>query len=204
MYFAAIENASVNTGKIIFSIPSPVDTTGNNLNFNAIKYKSINPTQKLGIDNPKKVVPLIRKSITLFFLTAANIPKGTAIINITINDIKANFKVGTNFNNIISITGFFVEYEIPKSPLKQELNQFQYWTKNGSFSPIDSLICWITSSLGIIPDAAYMVLTGSPGAKYINVKVIKLMPNRTIIICIILFINCFLLNLFPPNIYISP
>ena len=77
-------------------------------------------------DNPKKVVPLIRKSITLFFLTAANIPKGTAIINITINDIKANFKVGTNFNNIISITGFFVEYEIPKSPLKQELNQFQY------------------------------------------------------------------------------
>ena len=48
--------ARVSTGKIIFSIPSPVDTTGNNLNFNAIKYKSINPTQKLGIDNPKKVV----------------------------------------------------------------------------------------------------------------------------------------------------
>ena len=51
--------ARVSTGKIIFSIPSPVDITGNNLNFNATTYKSINPTQKLGIDTPKKVVPLM-------------------------------------------------------------------------------------------------------------------------------------------------
>ena len=28
--------------------------------------------------------------------------------------------------------------------------------------------------------------------------------SKIVIICIILFINCFLLNLFPPNIYISP
>ena len=114
VYFADIAKARVSTGKIIFSIPSPVDITGNNLNFKATTYKSINPTQKLGIDVPKKVVPLTIKSINLFFLIAANIPKGTDIINITINDIKANFRVGPNLNNITSATGAFAVYEIPK------------------------------------------------------------------------------------------
>ena len=50
------------------------------------------------------------------------------LIDVGVDIFRLNFShfYENQFNNMISITGFFVEYEIPKSPLKQELNQFQY------------------------------------------------------------------------------
>ena len=83
---------------------------------------------------------------------------------------------------------------MPKSPLRQLVIQREYCIRKGSLNPISSRVCWISSSVGMMPAEVYIFRTGSPGERYVSKNVRKLMPIRTISICSNLEASCF-----PPN-----
>ena len=60
VYFAAIAMASVAAGRIMRSSVTAPPAMGKSPSFRPNTYSRISPTQKLGIDTPKKDSPRIR------------------------------------------------------------------------------------------------------------------------------------------------
>ena len=76
----------------------------------------------------------------LFWYTAERIPKGTANTSMMTSDRRASLMVGHSRASNMAATGCLLWYDVPKSPCRHDVSQFQYCTSNGSFSPISSRI----------------------------------------------------------------
>ncbi len=109
-----------------------------------------------------------------------------------------SFSVGHRRSSKSSVTGFCNMKDCPKSPFRQLMIQSVYWVKNGLSRPRLWRISSIISVVGMMPLWVKMFRAGSPGDKYVNKKVRKLIPISTIAICSNLDMICFVF------IFISP
>ena len=85
-----------------------------------------------------------------------------------INDAIDNWIVGHNAFNNVSLTGFPVIYDVPKSPCRHPKAHEKYCFKNGSLSPKFSLTIFNCSFVYACPLALNINWAGSFGDRYIN------------------------------------
>ena len=81
-----------------------------------------------------------------------------------------------NRSEIASATGWLVRIERPRSPLSARVSQVAYWTGNGRSSPSCARRRSLASGVASSPS---IVMTGSPGVRWISEKMTMLTSSST-------------------------
>ena len=134
------------------------------------------PSQKSGMVTPIWLTTEVATSRRLPGRSAEMMPAGNAMSIPTSSAMTVSCSVAGSRDWIWGSTGWPVMRLRPQSPRKTPVNQFQYCTKKGSFSPMRSRSAATFCSLACTPSTTR---AGSPGTSWMMRKTIKVTPSRT-------------------------